>query len=585
MIGKILDFSRLESGQMPAPEEEFALPALLADLIRLVRPEAHAKGLRLGWHVTARTPLTLRGVRVHLQEILLNLLANAVKFTPSGDVSIAVDAEAGEGDQVRLAIEVADTGIGIAREVQERIFEPFAQADETILSRFGGTGLGLAICRRLTELLGGEIGVESEPGRGSVFRLSLPMRRGREAGAPLFIEAALVSADGAFAARIAALLPPSVTLAPHPSLRAMREAGGQSQVLLLDETHPEARPEIVDDILGELGEVAPPLILLAPVAEAGLPARPWRSRALSRSGASAEPLARALALSAEAAGPWAARLRPASRRLSVLVAEDNRTNQRVLAKLLERAGHAVTLAENGEKALDLMLAGGFDLVLMDLNMPVMNGIDAAKLYRFMAAGQPHLPIVALTADVTEEAGRLCAEAGMDGVLTKPFDPERLFALLERIAGQGAGSEAAETAEEAGAVAEIALHPRFRPAVSGVDTEVLDGLLELGGPDFVSELIDAFLADLAELIGELVRAAEAGDSAAFRNHTHALRSAAANIGARGLFELCLSSRLIEAKDLGRERGARLIERLEGERDRVRAALLAYRAGLSRRAQKT
>lgn len=585
MIGKILDFSRLEAGHMPAPEEEFTLPALLADLIRLVGPEARAKGLRLGWHITARTPLALRGARIHIQEILLNLLANAVKFTPSGEVSLAIDAEAVGEERVQLAIEVSDTGIGIAREVLGRIFEPFTQADDTILSRFGGTGLGLAICRRLTELLGGRIGVESEPGRGSLFRLELPLRRGVEAYTPFPGEVVLISAERDFAARITALLPASVRPAVHPSLTAWQEAGQAGQVVLLDEMHPEAKPELID----ALGTPRPPFILLSRTLAAGmpdsaLPPPPWRCRALSRSGVEAEALTRALTLSAEVVGP-AALIRPAARALSILIAEDNRTNQRVLAKLLERAGHNVALAENGEKALDMMMAERFDVVFMDLNMPVMNGIDAAKLYRFMAAGQPHLPIFALTADVTEEAQRLCAEAGMDGVLTKPFEPARLFDLLERIGRESPPPAAAAAEGEEGEVAELALHPRFRPAVSGVDTDVLDDLLKLGGPDFVTELIDAFLADSTELVAAMVEAARAGDSAGFRNHAHALCSASANIGARGLFELCLSWRLIQAQELGGERSAQLIQRLENERDRVRAALLAYRAGLVRRACET
>jgi two-component system sensor histidine kinase RpfC len=390
----------------------------------------------------------------------------------------------------------------------------------------------------------------------------------------------LISADETFSAEIAALLPPSVTLTRHAGLAAWRRAGGRGQVLLLDEAHEEATPAAID----ALGPPHPPLVLLSRAPESALPAAPWRCRALSRSGKAAGELARALALAAEAGGT-AALPRPAGRRLSILVAEDNRTNQRVLAKLLERAGHAVTLAQNGEEALDLMMAERFDVVFMDLNMPVMNGIDAAKLYRFMAAGQPHLPIFALTADATEEAQRLCAEAGMDGVFTKPFEPARLFDLLDRIAGEGSAPEPPPAAGEEGAVAELALHPRFRPAVSGVDTAVLEDLLKLGGPDFVRELIDAFLADSAELVAAIVEAAEAGDSAGVRNHAHALRSASANIGARGLFELCLSWRLIQAQELGGERSAQLIQRLESERDRVRTALLAYRAGLARRAQET
>ena len=583
MISNILDFSRLEAGRMPRQAEDFCLRALLAEVRDMVAAAAATKGLRLGLHITARTPpRLLHGERGHLQEILLNLAANAVKFTAQGEVVIAADVAADEAGRVILRCEVSDTGIGIAPEARERIFERFTQADASVLNHFGGTGLGLAICQKLAHLMEGEIGVESTLGRGSTFWCEIPLQLAQGTAADDMAEPApipplaLITTDPALALR---LVPQGEGVAPQvfaslaAAKAALAAAADTPPLLLLDERHPEAER----GALAGAGTL-PPIALVADATTLapGLGAVGLRAFASTRLAPEPAALRTALALAApiDQAASSPPVIEPSGRSLHILLAEDNRTNQKVVTKILERAGHTVQIAENGEQALDALEAERFDLVLMDVNMPVMSGLEAAKLHRFSELGGERVPIVALTADATEAAAEQCREAGMDDCLTKPIEPDRLLRALAAHV-----PDAPLVAAASPAVTEITSHPRFRPASAGViDAAVLADLHALGGNDFVIDLIDSFLADSSDLVAEMAAAAAAGDSNAFRAHAHALRSAAANIGAKSLFELCLSWRLIRSQELNRETEA-LIPRLNAEIERVRAQLLAHRAHLA------
>ncbi len=583
MISNILDFSRLEAGKMPRQAEDFCLRALLREVYDMLSTEAGAKGLRLGVHIAARTPMRFfHAERGHLQEILLNLAANAVKFTARGEVVIAADVAMRADARYWLRCEVSDTGIGIAPEAKERIFEQFTQADASVLNRFGGTGLGLAICKKLAELMEGTIGVESEPGRGSVFWFEIPIALAetsdeaeRERGASPIPRIAMVSRDPMLASR---LVPEGEgeVVALFSSIAAAERAIAEEPVplLLLDERHPDAAREVL-----VASGALPPLALVADEDAPGLAAPTLRAFAATRLAPNPHALRTALALVAPFSeeAPPAPAIQPSSRPLRILLAEDNRTNQKVVVKILERAGHAVEIAENGEAALDALERENFDLVLMDVNMPVMNGLDAVKLYRLGEFNGKRLPIIALTADATPEAEALCREAGMDACLTKPIEPERLIRAIADLVPDVSSVSGDES------VTEITSHPRFRAAGGNViDAAVLADLEALGGKEFVVELIDSFLADSRDLVAEMAAAASLRNSTEFRSHAHALRSAAANIGAKSLFELCLSWRLIRTQELENET-EELIPRLNAELERARGQLLAHRARLMAAAQ--
>ncbi|MFY9686904.1 MAG: ATP-binding protein, partial [Pseudolabrys sp.] len=548
--------------------------------------EAQRKNVGLTFHCTARTPQLLIGDKNHLEEVLTNLAGNAVKFTEQGYVTIAVDAVARATDSVRLRFEVTDTGIGISPDAQSRIFDRFTQADETIIDRFGGTGLGLAIAKQLVELQGGSIGVESILEKGSTFWVEIDFKTQAQdqtqfhmAPTPVVV----VGGDEDLRKVVSGCAPIAKAVADMDeaavALTSLRADGVRRPIAVVHRqacvnTDEAVFRRIAGDNLG----CAPALILVTDEPATGLPAPVIRNRFVTMLVEPVDPakLAAALRIArGNMAGdrPEESRsmdITRAERSLSVLVAEDKRTNQIVIAKILDRAGHRVTLVDNGEAALDMLEMQEFDLVLMDVNMPVMNGIEATKLYRFAALGRPHVPVVALTADATEEVARRCEEAGMDACITKPIEPNRLLEVIATLVPDE-GKPTQETPSSAEIASYPAARPRLRTATSSaVDAQTLDALEQLGGKEFVDELASQFIQDGAEILDVLAEAAASGDLKVFREQLHALRSAAANIGARGIYEMCLGWRHIAPEDLA-IRGEAHLKKLSEEFERVRMAL--------------
>jgi two-component system, sensor histidine kinase RpfC len=594
LIDGILDLSRIDAGHMPTRAVDFDLGEMLSDVRSMITAQAHAKGIRVALHVTTRARMRLTGDQRHLHEILLNLLSNAVKFTDTGSVTLAVDTTTGFNGRLQLRCEVSDTGIGIAPEALGRIFESFTQADETIIDRFGGTGLGLAICQRLVRLLGGEIGVVSEPGAGSTFWFWVEMDEQAQATPIPVFEGArvtLLSSDKVLAGRLAGMLMPlGVDTHAVPTaaqainlLRTLPSSALHTLIL-----HKEGLTGDVQALasalqgLDQSGRL--PLILVADAATDGLTGdlQVRRHFATSMTATAEEAEWRAALGIARIHRGTLPQPEPAigtapaaaGRKLNILVADDNRTNQRVVAKILERAGYTTKVVGNGEEALNALDDMRFDLVLMDVNMPVMNGLEATKLYRFTSLGQPHVPIVALTADITPEVAQRCLDAGMDACLTKPVEPAKLLEAIHQMVPAALEPPPVET--EPQLVTDISAHPRFRPASAAptVDENTLAELEALGGKAFLAELIKEFVHDAGDLVETLVEAVAAGNVKRFRDQAHALRSGAANIGAKGLYELCLGWRQITVAELN-ENGPRHVERLKIELERTQRTLLNHR----------
>ena len=581
LIDGILDFSRIEAGRVPISPEPIALATLLAETQRMLASQAQEKGVRLLFHVSPRTPPWVSADPRLLRDLLLNLAGNAVKFTEAGNVCIACDAAEAEG-RLWLTVEVSDTGIGIASDAQARIFDSFVQADPTIVSRYGGSGLGLAICKRIVGQLGGRIGVESSPGLGSTFRISLPVAR--HAGVPpaTIAEAVLLAPDAA--ARAVRL-----SLAGLP----LRPAASLAEAVALLQSMPPAAPRVLLALpqpLGlsaeAIGEAMAPLdqsgacrtILLLESAPNGLPALAIRRAALSLlpAAATAPEIAAALglagALAAPADAPEAEWARDAHS-VSVLVVDDNRVNRRVVQRILESAGHCATLVTNGEEALDALEEARFDLVLMDVNMPVLDGIEAARLYQLQSLGRRRVPILALTADATPQARQRCLDAGIEACLTKPVTPAT---LLEAVRAHALMDSASPPAAQ---VTEISAHPRFRPSSPpAIDEAALADLEALGGQAFLESVVEEVLADAEVLLAELSAAAASRDFAAFRAKAHCLRSAAVNIGALAFCDLCRVAQDADADDIAAA-GAQLVARLSDELGRTRQALGQRAAGSS------
>jgi two-component system sensor histidine kinase RpfC len=634
MINGILDFARIEAGAGVKRADPLDLYAMLEDVRRMLLAQAREKGLRILLHATPRTPARVVGDEGHMRDVLLNLVGNAVKFTEAGEVVIAADAAEGpEPGRLLLRFEVSDTGIGIAPDAAERIFERFAQADERIGERYGGAGLGLAICKGLVGLLGGKIGVESEPGRGSTFWFTAVAERQPPGTATPAAPAAARSFEGLAAALLAtdpaaaaALMAPAAARGAAVRIEAVAKAeaerlwrpiagSGETPAHLLlcspaaDAPEPGALAAALETALREGVPAAGGASVFAlgggPPASEGLPPAHLRRRVTSLLPAAPTPAEMVAALelaaarlppapprpaaagagAAEPGGVAALRRPPAAAGrlgggLRVLVADDNQVNRRVVEKILERAGHHATLVRNGEEALDALAADHFDVAVMDVNMPVLNGIEATKLHRFGALGQRHVPIIGVTADASPATAERCREAGMDACLTKPVEPARLTEVVEAHGrpGGGAGAKAAAVAATTPAggaaaaprISPIASHPGFRRAAPPpLDTRVLASLESLGGRDFLAGLVQDFLRDAEGSLRVLEAAAREGDVPRFRAEAHAMRSGAANIGAKAVWVACRDAEALPAAEL-RGSGARQAAAVRSELDRVRAA---------------
>jgi len=567
LIDQILDFSKIEAGKMAVDIVDFDLHAELADLVSFLRPQAERKGLRLLVHLDPAAPFLLRGGRQHLRQILINLVANAVKFTEKGHVALRVGLvqgppARGESRASLLRFEIVDTGAGIPPEAQKSIFQSFTQADGATNRRFGGTGLGLAIVRELAQLMGGEVGVESRPQQGSRFWVKLPFESRPGTIADTVVESAaaesgepfqltLLSRDAALAHAMRPILVQDGSTLVEASglgelrraLTARRDAGHRYHALLLDA---RALPQAPAGFLEELKCLLPDAEL-APVLLREFAAPPEETRELERDFLAILdlPVERAAMTSAAHAlrsfdtarrdslaekARHSAMTRP-RRRLSVLVAEDNPINRKVTARILDRAGHQCRLVEDGDQALDALELGRFDIVLMDVNMPGASGLDVVKIYRAAHLTDAHLPIVALTADATMETRRHCEEAGMDAYITKPVEAARLLEVIDELTSAGA---------PAAAVAEIASHPRFQQA-DNEPVVALQSLADLEAIDpggvFLEEVIDSFLEETETTLGHLRGAVADRNLRELRDYAHAMRSSAAHVGARRIQKIC------------------------------------------------
>jgi two-component system sensor histidine kinase RpfC len=579
-INSILNLSRIEAGHTPIENVDFDLLEVLSTARAMVLSQAQQKGLRLTIHIASWTPTQLRGPKHHLEEILLNLLGNAVKFTEKGYITLSAHPVITD-DGLTIHFSISDTGIGIAPHATSRIFESFTQADETIINRFGGTGLGLSICRQLIRAMGGEIGVNSQEGHGSSFWFTLPMS----------------SLDPKGLSQQLAQISPPLLVCSNTDLvgdfvSRLSVKGDTRVVSALVDVKEHAQGGHTGEQLVFYYSDLPEEVLVTEIASANLSVNPviirpeasripstvrlmrWSSSVLPLNFTVEEARVGAFAVAAQTSlaqslwhKPSEIELPRASRPLSILVADDNSTNRMVVSKILERGGHSTHCVANGEDALDALETGKFDLVIMDINMPVMTGIEASKLFRFAEAQGDRIPIIALTADATPDVVARTLEAGMDVCLTKPVQPVTLLRTIEeKVVSLPKSLADANSAHLIGSPTDR------RPLI---DEPLLRELEQLGGREFVSDLVEEFFSDADCLIAELQNAAARGDSHRFRLEAHGLQSASANVGARTVHEICVGWRKITSADLMRN-GPEQVEQLGVELERTHQALMKYLA---------
>lgn len=598
LIEGILDFSRIEANKVMIAASDFDLHAGIVDLVSILQVQTDRRGLVLAVDISPSLPYALRGDWPHLQQILTNLIGNAIKFTERGHVFLRVSQAGPDStDTIRLRFEVIDSGVGIAAEKIGTIFDSFTQADDGANRRNEGVGLGLAIAKHLTELLGGRIGVQSTPGKGSTFWVELPFERQTTAvSAQLTPDLAVlvISRDTSLVDSIRHGL-----TSLHMDVIGVQNPM-EAQGAVAGAMRGNACPIVMVDARDagwQAGDVAQSLETFRPSCTFGFVQIKNPIQQPSPNGIffasldvpfTPDSLTNAIHVAAafivarsgsEAAEQGFATTREPNRALSILIAEDNQINRMVTEKILTRAGHRTTLVVDGDAALDALDEASFDLAIVDINMPGTSGLDLVKLYRIAHIGEPYMPIIGLSADATLETRRACENAGMDLYLTKPVAAKTLLAEIDAVmAAHGipvAPTAAATT--NTSRVTEIFSHPRFRgDDASALDRAVLDDLESLGpGDEFLSAIVHEFLADAGRLASTMRSAVTDGNASVFRENCHALRSCSANVGARMIYQYCQKLGGIRPDELSRS-GVSHIDRIDAEIERFRRAIAAHLA---------
>ena len=602
IINDILDFSKIEAGQVLLEVVEFDLRTAVEDVLELLAEQAAGKGVELGVLLPPGVPTWVAGDPGRLRQILTNLVANAVKFTDQGEVRVQILCAQQTAEDILLRFEVIDTGIGIPLDVQQHLFQAFTQADVSTTRKYGGTGLGLAISRRLAELMGGTIGVESTPGQGSTFWFTIryapcPVALGnppQQRCAELQGIRVLCAEPNATNRRILDLqlrtwgmrvdgVADGATALER--LRQAQGAGSPYALVLFNYQMPDmdgfaltraiqAQPDLaalrlmmmsafgqreVQDTAAELGIAA---LLTKPIRQAQLYS--CLVSALDRPVVHPPP-------PPDQPAPQLRQALPAP--IRVLVVEDHLVNQKVAVRMLEKFGCRVDVAANGQEAVEAVADGIYHLCLMDCQMPEMDGFAATAVIREreVQTGK-HLPIIAMTANAMPGDRERCLAAGMDAYLSKPMQETGLAAMLEQW-----GPTQADTAAPSESVSAPILPPPTPSETPDIDLvlapDTIATLLEMvdeEDPDFCRNLVEIFVSDATTLLDTLHTAAASGDAALLACTAHTLKGSSSNIGAVKIAALCLELQTQgEAGNI--EAATHHVERLVAELDCARQAL--------------
>jgi len=627
LVSDVLDFSKIEAGKLELDCAPFDLHESLGDTLKSLAMRAHRKGLELGCCIRRGVPDVVVGDATRLRQIVVNLVGNAIKFTDRGEVVVDVECQSQSPRDAVLRFTVSDTGIGIPADKREAIFGAFVQGDSTTTRKFGGTGLGLAISSRLVELMEGGMQVESEVGRGSTFRFTvrvgLPEEQAAEAlpaqAASLRGTPILVVDDNATTRQILEDLLSRWGLEPASAAGAaeaaglLRQAGESSRpyrVLLVDAAMPETDGFSLVERVREQFDASAPIIMM--LASGDRPGDISRCEQLHVAAYLLKPIkpselfdAIVLALgipSPEEEVPEAPAKGPvATRPLNILLAEDSLVNQKLVRALLERRGHSVAVANNGHEAIAAFATQRFDLVLMDIQMPDMDGLEATEaIRRTERQSGVHTPIVAMTAHVLQGDRERCLEAGMDEYLAKPVRARRLFETIEAMVGGPSGLPAAAGP----AVPPPAGGPPARPTAAAAppspnglydsgsiatintagmpESGVVDWRVALhsvsGDRDLLKAVVETFLVEAPRLMQEMHAALSRSDPGGVVQAAHTLKTSLNYFGVRRGFELAL-----QLETLGRQAdlagaGAALTA-LDGQMARVTSVLTDYERSAS------
>jgi signal transduction histidine kinase/CheY-like chemotaxis protein/HPt (histidine-containing phosphotransfer) domain-containing protein len=542
VVNDILDISKLEAGRVEIEAVDFSPSGVIEAALDSFAMQAQQKGLEIAAVIDPDVPKWVRGDPSRMRQVVLNLIGNALKFTNMGYIEITLAARPEVDGGGMLYVSVTDTGIGIADKAREQLFGKFVQADTSISRRYGGTGLGLAISKQLVMLMGGTIEVESTVGQGSTFRFSVRYALARtEPGVATLARPDLLKGRRvvvvddtainrrAIAGQLEACgIVATILAEPAELIPAIRQAiadGRPFDVAILDQNMPHISGVALARSIRAIRAFADLKLILA--TSVGLPNPSDDARHVGFDDFLAKPLkhgpligslCRVLGLEGStSASAGAARAAQTGLALDILVAEDNAINQQLITSLLRKWGHRVTIVENGMAAVMAASSADFDIILMDLQMPGMSGIEAAQRIRKLSGERGQTPMIALTAHVLSNIRDEVLAAGMQDHVAKPIDPEALAATIARLVPKSAEKTQPATASKPA------------PAATALNDAVLSRLEDQIGRDEVSELAAMLLAQTPDRLAEIHRTLAAGDAAAARQMAHDIASTAGNLG--------------------------------------------------------
>lgn len=577
IINDILDISKIEAGKMTFERTDFRLVEVVESVLEAFTPAARQKRLSLMSYVAPEIVPVLKGDPGRVRQVLMNLIGNAIKFTEQGGVVVRAMLELGDDEHTTVRLSVTDTGIGITEQIRNKLFQPFTQADGTMTRKYGGTGLGLSISKNLIAMMGGEIGIESEPGKGTTFWLTLPFMHGSEQPSPIKHEGEhrdhRAAVEGIGALRVLVVDDSSVQgEVVHQYLKSWglhndRAESGEQALSLLRIAAASRDPyhvAIVDRVMPGMDgyQLARAIYFDAALSATKLimltafDVREHRELALRAgySGFLTKPLKQSqlfdclaeLCDSSTAQPPYTAQsaspppvARPVEQAGCLLLVEDNPVNQKLAMMQLKKLGFTAHTANNGHEALAALQSNRYDLILMDCQMPEMDGYEATGAIRALEAQSGgHIPIIAMTANAMAGDRERCIAAGMDDYLSKPVGMEQLRIKIQRWLPEQATADYA--------VMEIQSAPAAKIQV--IDPQALDKIRALqmeGEPDLLSEIIAGYFNDAPTQLDAIHRAVQAGDAQTLRRAAHSMKSSCANLGAMTLSALCK-----ELEEMGR-----------------------------------
>jgi signal transduction histidine kinase/CheY-like chemotaxis protein len=605
IINDILDFSKIEAGKLKLETVDVDLRVIIEEVAELFAERAYSNGLELVIAIPNDVPTKVRGDPVRLQQILTNLLSNAIKFTKQGDILIRLELIDEQPDTLNLRLSVEDTGVGVSVTAQNRIFDTFSQADGSTTRKYGGTGLGLAITKQLVEMMGGNIGVESEPGNGSSFWFTLSFKKQpRQASSAISAPPQLIgrrvlvldhNAENREILQCYMNAWKLIVETAENTLQALEkfrsiDIENSIEIVMLDQTTLTREGITLAGFHqsdAKLRET--PLILLSSLNEA------QNQESISKIKVTSyltKPVGRQQLFDClmevfttvqpqekpKPNIPAETKIAMSSSRSRVLLVEDNPVNQEVALGMLELLDYQVTVAENGLEALQIITQHSFDLVLMDCQMPEMDGYTTTETIRRHeqnSGSDQHLPIIALTANAMKEDRDRCLAVGMDEFLSKPFTQEQLLEVMTRwlsIESQPIPKHTNPISEALDASEDVA------PQTSVLDQKALDNIRAIqrpGKPDILQKVIHHYLENTPILLQHMHEAIDKNDPHAMLISAHTLKSSSANLGALRLSEHCKA-----LESMGREKrmegATELLTEIEIDYQLASAALGDYRA---------